>query len=44
MKSYIKTLFNKLNISYKIPCNQEIIKINSNNNTLIIKDKGVDIK
>jgi pyruvate carboxylase len=44
LKALLKTIFNLINVWLKSTNKKEVININGNNNTIIIKDRRVNIK
>jgi ribonuclease HI len=44
LKALLKTIFNLINIWLRSTSKKEVVNINSNNNTVIIKDRQVNIK
>jgi hypothetical protein len=44
LKALLKTVFNLINIWLRSTGKKKVVNINSNNNTVIIKDRRVSIK
>ena len=44
LKALLKTVFNLINVWLKSTGEKKVININSNNNTIIVEDKRVNIK